>query len=510
MTVTPLVPAVQYVRMSTEHQQYSTENQAEVIARYAQLHGFLITRTYCDDAKSGLLIKNRPALRQLLQDVTGPHVPYQAILVYDISRWGRFQDIDESAHYEFLCRSAGISVHYCAEAFVNDGSVPSSIMKALKRVMAGEYSRELGVKVLAGQRRLAELGFKQGGTPGLGYRRMLVSPDRTPKQLLKLGERKNISTDRVVLVPGPAEEVKVVQEIFGMFTKERRSLRAIARELNRRGILTSRNSHWDHTDVVRLLEHPRYIGCNVFNRFSTRLGASRKATPKEARIIAAEAHEAIVDPETFARAQEILACLNIRKSNEQILEHLRSLLRKHGRLHPSIVRAAGIPLSTLRNRFGGTRAAYELVGYGRSGNIGVLPSARILRENLLSLIQERFPDQVSILKRVQHRSLLSVVDGPSVAVFLLHRNDKRYTVRLSAEEQLSLMMVAIVDQSNFRDFYVFPTSGCRKWWSYNLGGSFLRSGKRFSDLSAFLEVVREVQDTELPREEKRFGAGVRV
>jgi hypothetical protein len=74
-----------------------------------------------------------------------------------ISRWGRFQDIDESAHYEFLCRSARIPVHYCAEQFSNDGSIASSIMKTFKRTMAAEYSRELGVKVLAGQQRIARL-----------------------------------------------------------------------------------------------------------------------------------------------------------------------------------------------------------------------------------------------------------------------------------------------------------------------------------------------------------------
>jgi hypothetical protein len=68
---------------------------------------------------------------------------------------GRFQDTDEAAHNEFVCKSAGIPVHYCAETFGNDGSLPSSIMKALKRAMAGEYSRELSVKVFAGQKRPA-------------------------------------------------------------------------------------------------------------------------------------------------------------------------------------------------------------------------------------------------------------------------------------------------------------------------------------------------------------------
>src|SRR5438105_12500783 len=162
------VYAAQYLRMSTEHQQYSLQNQAAAIQKYAEMHGFEIIQTYSDAGRSGLFLKRRSGLSRLLQDVVGGNQYYRAILVYDVSRWGRFQDTDEAAHYEFLCKSAGVPVHYCAETFANDGSLPSLIMKALKRTMAGEYSRELGVKVLAGQKRLALLGFKQGGMPGYG------------------------------------------------------------------------------------------------------------------------------------------------------------------------------------------------------------------------------------------------------------------------------------------------------------------------------------------------------
>jgi DNA invertase Pin-like site-specific DNA recombinase len=197
------IPAAQYLRMSTEHQQYSLENQASAIESYAESQGFAIICTYTDAARSGIVLKRRTGLSQLLQDVVSGKSTYRAILVYDVSRWGRFQDIDESAHYEFLCKSAGIPVHYCAETFQNDGRLQSLIMKTLIRTMAREYSRELGVKVLAGQKRLASLGFKQGGAPGYGLRRMLVSPDRMPKGSLENGERKSIITDRVVLVVHP-------------------------------------------------------------------------------------------------------------------------------------------------------------------------------------------------------------------------------------------------------------------------------------------------------------------
>jgi DNA invertase Pin-like site-specific DNA recombinase len=168
------VPAAQYLRVSTDHQQYSLDNQADAIARYADERGFNITKIYIDAAKSGLRLKNRDGLKQLLKDVVEGNRDYKAILVYDVSRWGRFQDTDESAHYEFLCKSAGVPVHYCAETFENDNSMPGLIMKTLKRTMAGEYSRELPSKIRAGLVRLTKNGFKPGGQPVYGMRRMLL------------------------------------------------------------------------------------------------------------------------------------------------------------------------------------------------------------------------------------------------------------------------------------------------------------------------------------------------
>ena len=136
--------------MSTEHQKYSTENQSEIIQRYAEQRGFTLVRTYEDSGKSGLRLDGRDALKQLIDDVRCGTADFRAILVYDVSRWGRFQDADESAYYEFICKEAGIAVHYCAEQFENDGSLSATIIKSMKRAMAGEYSRELSVKVFAG------------------------------------------------------------------------------------------------------------------------------------------------------------------------------------------------------------------------------------------------------------------------------------------------------------------------------------------------------------------------
>ena len=117
------VRAAQYLRMSTEHQRYSTENQAAAIAAFARRSGFDVVKTYADHGVSGLKLSNRAGLKQLLADVMAGQSGFDVVLVYDVSRWGRFQNPDQSAHYEFLCAEAGVSVIYCAEPFENDGSL---------------------------------------------------------------------------------------------------------------------------------------------------------------------------------------------------------------------------------------------------------------------------------------------------------------------------------------------------------------------------------------------------
>jgi DNA invertase Pin-like site-specific DNA recombinase len=214
----PVIPmpqrAAEYVRMSTDHQRYSIDNQSDVIAAYAAVHNFTIVRTYTDAGRSGLRAAGRDALLQLIEDVNSGRADFGTILVYDISRWGRFQDSDEAAHYEFICRNAGVNIRYCAEQFENDSSLVTTIVKGMKRAMAAEFSRELSCKVLEGQKRLAALGFHRGGPAPYGLRRLLVDERGVPKLVLGFKQEKHLQTDRVILVPGPPHEVKIVRVIL--------------------------------------------------------------------------------------------------------------------------------------------------------------------------------------------------------------------------------------------------------------------------------------------------------
>src|SRR5579859_381698 len=506
MTANQRIPAAQYLRMSTEHQQYSLENQSAAIHKYAVSHGFEVTDTYSDAAKSGVVLRRRTGLRQLLQDVVAGSSACKAILVYDVSRWGRFQDTDESAHYEFLCKSAGVPVHYCAESFTNDDSLPSLVMKALKRTMAGEYSRELGVKVFAGQRRLALLGFKQGGIPGYGLRRMLVSADRHPKQRLATGERKSIATDRVILVPGPANEVQVVRDIYRMLIDEGLTVSRIARELNRRGIPYTSDSKWDYHAVYGILTHPKYAGYHVFGRTSRRLYTPTIKLPTSDWILAYGVFTPVVNHRTFLHAQRILADRTFNKSDEELLDRLRALLDREGRLSLRLVKnSPHVPSpSTYRLRFGSLRQAYEQIRYGRAEQFGPIDLRRrtqALRDELLARLATMFPDDVSLVRRGgRWRSRLRLRSGLMVSVVVARsirpwKETIRWQIDPVCHERKYVTLLARLDNENrsFLDFFVLPNIDRARRFHIRRTDPWLSRGLRLNDLSVFCTVVARVQ-----------------
>lgn len=145
--------AAQYIRMSTDRQDLSPVIQKDAIAAFARAKGLEIVRSYEDEGKSGVELANRPKLRQLLRDVTDSP-GFTQILVFDVSRWGRFQDVDAAAYYEYHCRLHGVEVIYVSESFPNDQAPATVLLKSMRRVMAAEYSRDIAFKSRAGQERV--------------------------------------------------------------------------------------------------------------------------------------------------------------------------------------------------------------------------------------------------------------------------------------------------------------------------------------------------------------------
>src|SRR6266404_198844 len=357
--------AAQYVRMSTDYQRYSIQNQAAAIATFAEQRDLTIVRTYVDEGRSGLRIKGRAGLIELIDDVRSGRADFGHILVYDVSRWGRFQDVDESAHYEFVCKQNGIKVAYCAEQFDNDGSLLSSIVKNIKRVMAAEYSRELSVKVHAGHCRIASLGFRVGAPVAFGFRRELIDESRQSKGWLRRGEHKSLQTDRVLLRRGSPQEAAIVRWIFDQFVIERKSDTEIARQLNRARIPNHGARPWTDHKVHNILQNENYIGNNVYNRTSRFLVQKRTKNPPNHWVRAEKIVEPIVDQSLFTRAQQIMAERYHVMSDDEMLRELRIVLKRKGKLSFHIInKAAAIPSTACYvKRFGSLRKIYALAGY---------------------------------------------------------------------------------------------------------------------------------------------------
>lgn len=519
MSTPPLVPAAQYLRMSTERQEYSLENQSRLIAKYAETQHFSVVQTYSDRATSGVLFRKRQGLQKLIQDVVQGGAPYKVILVYDVSRWGRFQDTDESAYYEFLCKLAGVRVHYCAETFSNDDGWPSMIMKTLKRVMAGEYSRELGVKVFAGQKRGATLGFRQGAVPGYGLRRMLVSAERRPKQILSFGERKGLATDRVILVPGPPEEVKRVRQIYRMFIHEGMSFTEIAREFNHRKVRYMAGSEWNERSVKTILTHPKYIGWNVYGRYTQKLYTPLKKRPQSEWTIVPDAFEPLVDSAVFARAQLIMEqrrqALPRNRSNKEMLDSLQKLLLEKGHITTTLINKHGDITSPwiYKCRFGTIGHAYELVGYKGFWSSEWLERRRrihALRRELMHEIVTCHPAYVSIEERGgRHRDRLRLLDGSLISViasrpFHHYKGTLRWLLKPVKDECQLISLVARVNEEGdaFKDMFVTPPVG--KWTGFAISefDPWLQNGIRLLDIRHFINAIEKIRrglTTYIPR-----------
>lgn len=461
--------AAMYLRMSTDMQQYSTENQEAAIREYAKQNEIEIITTYCDDGRSGLNIEDRPEMRRLLADVNAGAANFELILVLDITRWGRFQNTIEGAVYEYECNKAGIKVIYVAEPFINDSdNIFTGVVKEIKRSQSAGYSLELSGKVHRGQCRLIKEGFRQGGMAGFGLRRMMIDEHRNEKTLLLAGQRKSFQTDRVILVPGPQEEIKVVREVYNMFIHEGISEREIAGRLNNRGIKTDLGRDWTRGTVHQILTNEKYIGNNVFNRTSCKLKQKTVKNPEELWVRAESAFEAIIDPSMFYNAQGIIRARSFRLSDEDMLVKLRSLHDKRGMLSGLIIdEADDMPSSSAyQHRFGSLIEAYKLIGYDPGRDYRYIEINKHLRTLYPQIVEDTIR-KIQAMGGDVHREvgndLIYVNDNLKVSIvicrcFRTEAGKNRWKVHFDTGLSPDITIAIRMDINNEHplDYYILP------------------------------------------------------
>jgi DNA invertase Pin-like site-specific DNA recombinase len=504
-------PAAVYVRMSTEHQQYSTSNQMDVIREFARARGMEIVSEYSDEGKSGLSIEGRESLARMIDEVRSGTAAFNCILVYDVSRWGRFQDADESAYYEFTCRQAGIEVHYCAEQFENDGSPISTIVKGVKRAMAGEYSRELSAKVFQGACRLIRIGYRQGGAAGYGLRRMLVDQSGRPKGVLSFGEQKSIQTDRVILVPGPDDEVADVRWMFKAFVEEDRTEGEIAAMLNARGVRTDFGRAWTRGTVHQVLTNEKYAGNNVYHRTSFKLKRRHVRNDRADWVRADGAWTAVVDSELFQKAQGIVLERSRRFTNQEMLGKLKELLDLHGRLSGILIdERDDLPSSSaFRHRFGSLVSAYSLIGYSPATDYSFIEENRMVRRmhpEVMASVVGQLGEIGASVETDPGTQLLRLNDEFLVSIVLCRhtttpRGSSRWAIRFDTGLRPDLTIAVRLEPGNreIRDYYLLPALDMT-WDKLRIAeaNGIELDGYQFDDLEMLLRIARRTRIEDLP------------
>jgi hypothetical protein len=256
---------------------------------------------------------------------------------------------------------------------------------------------------------------------------------------------------------------------------------------------------------VETLANPKYAGIYVYGRTTSRLYTPSVKVPKSEWIVTPRAFEPVVDYPTFLEAQKILRSRTVNRSDEELLEMLKRLLARQGRLSLKLLNESpDVPSpSTYRLRFGSLRKAYELIGYGRADQFGPIDLRRrtqALREDLIARIMTLFPNSVSVVRRggrwrsrlcLRNRLTVCVLIARSVVVW---KETVRWQIDPVPHECKYVTLLARLDRENqgFLDYHVLPSIDRPTRLQIRQDDSWLNRGLPLNDLSEFYSLVAQV------------------
>ena len=263
-----MIPAIEYTRASTDHQEYSVGDQHKFNLDWAKRNKYKIVKTYSDDGISGGTVAKRPGFLQMIEDITTGRLPdIKALLIWDSFRFSR--NMVEFLTYKQMIRQHGISVIAVSEPMVQDEDAQLYI-DAINGASGELYLRKLSKDSKRGIRakvvdRKEHLGFAP-----FGYRM-----DRNARQL--------------VIVDDEAEWVRYIfqQVIDGVPYLQ------IAKKLNENGCKTRKGYNWTNTQIRYTLKNRTYCG-----QLEVNLDGQHGIYDGK--------HPPIVEKETFDKVQTIM------------------------------------------------------------------------------------------------------------------------------------------------------------------------------------------------------------
>jgi DNA invertase Pin-like site-specific DNA recombinase len=285
-------PAVAYYRMSTDRQETSIPAQREAVKAYAKRHGYRIVREYKDEGISGDDTDKRLQFQRMRSDA-GERGDFRVVLCWDQDRFGRFDTLD-AGYWIKPFRDAGVRLETIAQGRIDWDDFAGRIVYAVQQEGKHAFLRDLSRTSIRGSLAAAKLGQWNGGPPPYAYK-----------------------VENKRLVPGDPGEIAVVRWIFETYANTGASLGELAARLNERGVPSPGGTMWHKTTVQKILDGRVYLGDIVWNRRHEgkyhavrggEIAAERKRGgvvyhTREDWVVVPDAHEPLVSPELWKKAQ---------------------------------------------------------------------------------------------------------------------------------------------------------------------------------------------------------------
>ena len=276
-----------YCRVSTDKDEQldSLNHQKEFFVEYARRNGHELFRVYADEGISGTSLKKREAFQQLLKDAQLGL--FRTVVVKDISRFAR-NTVDALQSIRTL-KSMGINTMFLTANMDSMGD--SEFVLALFSAMAQEESNNLSKRVKWGKKINAEKG-------------------RVPQRVFGYDR-----VDNFTLAINP-DEARIVRKIFTLYLQGL-GCRSVSMTLNQEGDRTKFGSDWNAGAVRRVLGNPLYCGTLINHKYEIEdfLTGRQVPIPSEEQFLHRRPEWAIVPPEIFRQAQQILESRRIRHSS---------------------------------------------------------------------------------------------------------------------------------------------------------------------------------------------------
>jgi site-specific DNA recombinase len=321
------IPAVAYLRRSTNRQERSLDDQRREIQAYADQNGYHILRWYTDSGISGDATERRIEFLQMHKAATNGR-DFDVILCWDYSRFGRFDSI-EAGRWIHPLRQAGVRLVTVAEGLVDWDCFTGRIMNALHAEGKHSFLTDLSRNVARSMAGVAKEGFLCGQAAPYGYDRMLIDETGARRQRILAGEKVVKPRGwRTTLVPSEdAVKTSTIRWLFKTYAETDRGLRWLADQLNEKGVPSASGGLWYAATLKGMLENQNYTGTFTWakrregkyhsvaagqirerDRSEVTLSAAGKPlaidNPREAWIVVEDAHEALIDKELFERVQQ--------------------------------------------------------------------------------------------------------------------------------------------------------------------------------------------------------------